>query len=376
MADTGLQTPSPRWRDRHWSIWWKVIPGGALGLALLAETSMIATGNRLLYDQVLVKPGTSYIDANYGEVGKQTRTRLVCRYFTGLSTQTQLAWHDPANKDGLDECPVISDQKPLQQSVTSGGGGSSVADWAGVWAVIIAAAGYFTVEWHRRKEDRKRDQDIAYQILNKVSLLLNDARTTLNTLSPNGYSAEDLQAITSPFQIVGMQQPVIGFSSSMTQNLSDAERNLLLRLREEEFMMDFTECFAQNAAVHDGIVEYTERYEALHPYFPPVIDHWPGYQTREYQDYDSMADAYPHFYTAASLIKTVRRMALRNVRMMTDVAQRYRPLMEKHFPKLHIHTIEIVEPEPETDAELAQLMIDPIRPKPTDPNIKVTVTYS
>jgi hypothetical protein len=89
-----------------------------------------------------------------------------------------------------------------------------------------------------------------------------------------------------------------------------------------------------------------------------------------------MADAYPHFYTAASLIKTVRRMALRNVRMMTDVAQRYHPLMEKHFPKLHIHTIEIVEPEPETGAELAQLMIDPIRPKPTDPNITITVNYS
>lgn len=377
MANAVAETPTKRkWQWRPRSIWWKIIPGTAIGLALLTEAFLILTGNRLLYRQIVVMPGTSYLSHSYGEVGKQPRTRLICHYFTGLSTQTQLVWYDPANSQGLDECPFIADQSPLGQALTSSNRGSSIADWAGVWAVIVAAVGYFTVELHRWKENRKRDQDIAYQIVSKVGLLLNDAQATLTSLTPNGYTAQQLQAITSPFQIVGMQQPVVGFSTPMTQNLSDDERNLLLRLREEEFMMDFTECFAQNASIRDGIMEYTQRYEALQAFMPPVIESKTGHQIREYQNYESMSEAYPHFYTAASLIKNLRKMALRNVSMMTDVAQRYQPLMEKHFPNLHIHKIDLVDAEQDTDEELAQLVIDPLPPKQAPRRVRVTVTYS
>lgn len=77
------------------------------GFLVLADLTLLVSGERLLFSQKLVHPGASYIVADYGDLGKNDQASLVCRYFTGRSVTTKVLWYSSNNIMGRDECPTF-----------------------------------------------------------------------------------------------------------------------------------------------------------------------------------------------------------------------------------------------------------------------------
>ena len=78
-----------------------------LGALLLGEAALLLTGYRLLLSQKRVDPGQVFIVKDYGNLGDNNQSSLVCRYFTGRGTVVKVFWYSPNNLFGKDDCPFL-----------------------------------------------------------------------------------------------------------------------------------------------------------------------------------------------------------------------------------------------------------------------------
>lgn len=321
-----------------------IVVAGAAGLLLLAELTLLVSGERLLVSQTLVRPGESYAVANFGDVGKSAQASLVCRYFTGRSVTTNVLWYSSNNVMGRDECPTFSRQESGRADAD---GSSSLADWVSgigsMLAVIVALAGYGLIEWQRRNDDKQRRQGAAYQIGYKLSTLSSEAHTIRKTLFGEMLTEAQWAAMTDPFQLCGTQPPMIGFESVLARDLNDYEQNLLMALREEEFLMNFSETFARNSSIHDGMVEFSRRSDEIKSRFPPPSLVNGQVLSIDLTDKEKNA-LLPLVIPAATLLISLREMANLNVQMLAEMGDGFRPMMQKHYPDLHVHKIDLVKP--------------------------------
>ena len=91
----------------YWSGAMRLLVTGIL-VALTICFFLRATETRLLINQTIVKPGETYVVDGWGNVGSATSAVLVCQYFTGLGTTTNVFWYAPNNIMGRDSCRFIS----------------------------------------------------------------------------------------------------------------------------------------------------------------------------------------------------------------------------------------------------------------------------
>jgi hypothetical protein len=310
---------------------------------LLLEVTLLIAGQRVLINQTLVQPGTSYVVPGYGDVGKSAQGSLVCRYFTGRNFTDNVLWYSDNNVTGRDECPTFSSPKNGQTDQVVDGG--SLADWVSgigsLLAAVIALGGYFWSGRERAKEEQARQQDAAYQIGYKIASLTSDAHTTHKALFPSPTDYDDWKDESDPFKILGQQEVTIGFDGKMSRDLTEAEQNVLMRLREESFLMNYTETYARNQSISAGLAEYKVKREAVMSMLPPpeIVD---GQMASHFFDEKEKLRLYPYAISAATLMQNLRRLSHMNLLMLTKLCENFQPMMKKHYPKLHIHKIAAV----------------------------------
>ncbi|TMJ19543.1 MAG: hypothetical protein E6G92_07140 [Alphaproteobacteria bacterium] len=221
----------------------------------------------------------------------------------------------------------------------------TAADWVSgtgsLLAVIVALGGYWLIERHRKRDETQRHQDAAYQIGYKLASLSSEAHNLVIELNPHGKSDDDLAA-ESDMDICGGFSAQAGSSESLIRDLNDAEQNLLMRLKEEDFLMTFSEAVALGLSLRAGLAEYKAKREALMAMLPPPVDvsgEMAGHDLTQQQ----ILSLQPQMIQAASLVRSLRALATINVKRLRKLGVDFRPMMLRHFPKLHIHEIQIVK---------------------------------
>lgn len=219
----------------------------------------------------------------------------------------------------------------------------SLADWvsgfATVAATVVALGSYFWADKHRNREDRQKRQDSAYQIGYKLATLISEAATTHKALYPKDTTPEHWKNVADPFAIVGPQQPVVGFESTMVRDLTDAEQNLLMALREEDFLMDMSETVARNETIRLGLMEYKSKHEAITSRLP-APDITQGQIASLFLDDEQRRTLWPYVMPAATLMTSLRSLSEQNIKMLREMGAGFHTMMRRHYPDLHIHKIE------------------------------------
>lgn len=315
-----------------------------LGLGMVASVLLLATGTRVLVHERLVQRGTDYSVPGFGNLKSNGQASLVCRYFTGRQIVSDVLWYSANNVMGRDECPFVN--KPRSEGAeTRGADTGSLADWvsgiATALATMVALGSYFWADRHRKRDERQRRQDSAYQIGYKLASLISEAVSTHKMMFPAGTSADDWRDIDDPFRIVGAQQPIVGFGATMVRDLTDAEQNLLMALREEDFLMNMTETVARNETIRVGLVEYKSKHEGITAKLPPP-DETDGQVASVLLDAQQRKALWPYVTPAATLLVALRALSEENVAMLRDMGAGFHNMMRKHYPDLHIHKIEDV----------------------------------
>lgn len=324
---------------------WVWVVLGFLGVCIITEAALLFSSKRALVRQTLVHPGQSYFVPGFGDVGKQAQASLVCRYFTGRGIAIDVLWYSATNQMGRDECPLFA--LPHSQDAAAEESGGSTADWVSgigsLLAVIVALIGYFLVERKHRKDDREKLQGQIYQIGYKLSTFVSEAGVTVRDLTGRRMRPNAIMGADHPFIIVNSQPPVLGYDKTMARDLSDAEQNLLMMIRQEEFLMDFSECVARNESIRSAFVEYSVRREELLADLP-TPDSINGAIGSFETTAERINELMPRLIPAATLVVQARELAARNMEMLTALCRKFKPMMEQHFPDMHVHAIEIAEP--------------------------------
>ncbi|RYG86131.1 MAG: hypothetical protein EON59_10710 [Alphaproteobacteria bacterium] len=171
---------------------------------------------------------------------------------------------------------------------------------------------------------------------------MSEATYTHSRLFPEGSSAQDWQGIIDPFEIVGAQQPPIGSNITMARDLSNAEQNLLMSLKEEEFLMSMSEAFARHETVRDGIAEYKMRHAAITER-APAPEATNGEVATFMLTNQQKNELWPYVMPAASLLTSLRDLSAINLKELQLMGVAFHPMMRRHYPGLHIHKIETIE---------------------------------
>lgn len=221
-----------------------------------------------------------------------------------------------------------------------------MAEWVSgigsLLAVIVALGGYWIVERHRKDDAKQQRQNAAYQIAFKLSALASDAKVTHKHINPEGKTPEEWLQITDPMEICGTLPVNIGSSEPICRDLSENEQNLLMSLKEEDFLMDFSEAFARNQSIEAGLREYASRREAIMSMLPPPTQ-FQGQVGSLFLSPQQVAEVKPHLIACATLVQSMRELSKQNVEQLSKLCDNFQPMMRKHFPKLHIHKIEVLE---------------------------------
>lgn len=231
----------------------------------------------------------------------------------------------------------------------------SLADWVSgigsMLAVTVALAGYWIshvqrkddqriAEEHRTAEDAKTRQGILHQISLKLSALASEAGTTHAALLPSGRTEAELTTMRDPRQLVGEFNPDAGMELTMAHDLSVEEQNLLMLVKENDFLMDYTEALARHESIRAGLLEYKSKREAIMAMLPPpkIIN---GQMASHFlSDAEWLALA-PHLIPLSTLLVSARALSKQNIELLARLCASYKPLMAKHFPQLNIHSIEM-----------------------------------
>ena len=221
---------------------------------------------------------------------------------------------------------------------------NELADWVSgigsLLAVVVALGGYWLVERHRQFDEKKRRQDAAYQIAFKLSALASDAHVTHRLLNPPEKTTEDWLSEQDPMEICGKLHISIGATEPVCRDLNEAEQNLLMSLKEEDFLMDFSEAFARNQSIEAGLKEYTRRRDAITATLPA-----PAQFRGQIGSFDltqeEVQQIYPALVACSSLVQSMRVLSKTNIEQLSSLSEKYRPMMSGHFPKLHVHTIQL-----------------------------------
>ena len=68
---------------------------------------LLVTDTRILFDEVKVEPGQSYVVDGYGDLRRYNRTSLACKYFNGRKIFQSVYWYSVNNNGGRDSCPFV-----------------------------------------------------------------------------------------------------------------------------------------------------------------------------------------------------------------------------------------------------------------------------
>ena len=231
----------------------------------------------------------------------------------------------------------------------------SLADWVSgigsMLAVIVALAGYWVSNAHRKKdqkiaeelrtdEDAKIQQGIVHQISLKLSALASEANTNHAELIPPGRTEAELATMSDPRQLTGEFNPNVGMDLTMVRDLAVDEQNLLMLVKENDFLMDFTEALARHESIRAGILEYKAKREGVMAMLPPpqIVN---GQMASHFlSDAEWLALA-PYVIPLSSLLVSIRALSKQNIELLVRLCRSYKPMMTKHFPQLNIHSIEI-----------------------------------
>lgn len=224
----------------------------------------------------------------------------------------------------------------------------SVADWfASIATFLATGVALFSYRWadnQRKRDEKHQRQSSAYQIGYKLATLMCDAISAHKALIPAGTTLEELKKIDDPFELVGSQQPAVGFGSVMARDLTDTEQNLLMSLREENFLMDMTETFARNETIREGMGEYKIRHQAITAMLPiPVATS--GQVASVGLTERQIKALWPLVMPASTLLISMRGLSEQNLVMLRRMGQGFHAMMQKHYPDLHIHKIQEVTEE-------------------------------
>lgn len=232
-------------------------------------------------------------------------------------------------------------------------GSTSVADWISsiftAGAVGVSLGTTWLTSRQRRQdmenaaqlradEERSRQQGIVHQLSFKLATLASECLNTHRDLNPHQKSPEDLAKETDPFEIVGTFSPKVGYDDTIVRGLATDEENLLMLLKQDDYLMDFSECLARHESIRRGLLEYKSRRDVVLTLMPPpqivngqIISFFPAKH--------QMFELAPHFIPLGTLVVSSRQLSSVNVEMLARLCKEFKPMMTKHFPGLNIHSI-------------------------------------
>lgn len=307
-----------------------------VGVVALLDIGLLWSNNRLLFSSTLIPPGYHMFVSGHGDIDSGKRSARVCRYFSGMSTKSIVAISDKPFAPGCNW--FLSRTTDQWESGT-------IADWVSgagsLLAVIAALYGYFLIEKQRRSDAKDITQGHIYQIGFKLSTVASEVHTALSDLNSQKLPIEELLAEKEPLWIVGGQGPASGYERSMVRDLTDEQQNLLMLVREEEFLMEFSEIVARHEAVRLGFVEYSKRRDMILAMLPDP-EKWNG-QIGTFGLTTTQVNAImPHLYPTAMLMVQARQLAKINVDAVMKLCDRFKPMMDGHFPDMHVHSVGVV----------------------------------
>ena len=68
---------------------------------------LLVTDTRILFEEVKVESGQSYVVEGYGDLRRYNRTSLACKYFNGRKIFQTVYWYSVNNNGGRDSCPFM-----------------------------------------------------------------------------------------------------------------------------------------------------------------------------------------------------------------------------------------------------------------------------
>lgn len=220
----------------------------------------------------------------------------------------------------------------------------SIADWVSgvgsLLAVVAALVGYWIVHRQYVRDQRDKEQGAAYQICFKLTTLIGEASGSHDTLFQPFKTEAEWLALSDPIEICATQQAMVGFDETAARDLSESEQNLLLKLKEENFLMDYSEGLARHHSIRSGLIEFKNRHESIVAMLPPPVG-VDGSALDLVLSSEQKLGLLPHVIPASTLIMSLREMSIRNIAMLKTLASKFQPTMQRHFPNLHIPQIEV-----------------------------------
>ncbi|PVX29170.1 hypothetical protein [Sphingomonas pokkalii] len=109
-------------------------------------------------------------------------------------------------------------------------------------------------------------------------------------------------------------------------------------LKQDDYLMDFSECLARHESILRGLLEYKSRRDVVLTLMPPpqmvngqIVSFLP---TRQ-----QMLELPPHLIPLGTMVVSSRQLSSANVEILTRLCKEFKPMMIKHFPGLNIHSI-------------------------------------
>lgn len=76
--------------------------------AFLLWIGVLLTNTEILIAETKVDPGQDYFVSDYGNLGDNNQSSLVCKYFNGRKILTRVLWYSPNDIFGRSSCLFIN----------------------------------------------------------------------------------------------------------------------------------------------------------------------------------------------------------------------------------------------------------------------------
>lgn len=190
----------------------------------------------------------------------------------------------------------------------------------------------------RENEETSRRQGVIHQISFKLATLASEASNTHRDLNPENKSPEELAQETNFFEIVGNFSPNVGYDDTMVRRLGVDEENLLMVLKEDNFLLDFCECLARHESIRRALLEYKSRRDLVLTMLPsPKLIN--GKTVSYFPTEEDTLKLAPYLIPLGTMVISARQLSAVNMEMLARLCDQYKPMMSKHFPNLSIHSI-------------------------------------
>ena len=208
----------------------------------------------------------------------------------------------------------------------------SQADWfsgtMSALAVMIAVGSYGYSELRRRREDNRRDIVTIRQIAIKLLRVVNG----IHDIHRHVWEGVQEPLAGGQDELWRRTYPLVGLQQEPGLSLDAAEINLLIEMKQPDFLMELMLLTSRYQSILSSMMEYKVRHEAIHAMLPaPVAVE--GQIGRHALNEEQYLRLQPYSIQLEMLLQSVRGMTQENVEMGERLVDQFTPMTSSYFGK-------------------------------------------